>query len=157
MDSRKHWGVVPAAGSGARMGADIPKQYLEVSGTTILEHTLKTMLGWGFLEQIVVAIADADEYWQRLSVAANTAVRSVTGGAERSDSVLAGLEALAGNAHDDDWVWVHDAARPCVRIESIHRLREALEGEEIGALPELIAIDKLCPSGIFHRGVGAGN
>jgi 2-C-methyl-D-erythritol 4-phosphate cytidylyltransferase len=117
------WAVVPAAGAGARMEADRPKQYLELLGSTVLEHTLETLLSDPVIEQVAVAISAEDPYWKNLPVAGNTKITVCEGGQERCHSVLNGLHSLARmGAEDDDWVMVHDAARPCLRQSDLTRL-----------------------------------
>ena len=90
------WGVLPAAGSGSRMGGDTPKQYLEVAGATLLEHSLNALLRCGQLAGVVVALPARDERAATLPVFRDPRVRTVTGASHRGGSVLAGLEAEAG-------------------------------------------------------------
>jgi 2-C-methyl-D-erythritol 4-phosphate cytidylyltransferase len=117
------WAVLPAAGVGARMQADRPKQYLELLGRTVLEHTIETLLSASAIEQVVVAISAEDPYWGDLPVAGNTKLSVCEGGQERCHSVLNGLNALQTlGADEQDWVMVHDAARPCLRAEDLSRL-----------------------------------
>lgn len=117
------WAVVPAAGVGARMEADRPKQYLELLGRTVLEHTIEILLSESVIEQVAVAISAEDPYWGKLPVAGNTKLSVCEGGQERCHSVLNGLNALkALGADEQDWVMVHDAARPCLRDEDLSRL-----------------------------------
>ena len=113
--------VVPAAGGGARMGAAVPKQYLDLAGRPLAEHTLRALLGVTGISEIVVALAQDDAHWQTLAPALRARVRTIEGGARRAQSVLNALESLAGAA-EDDWVLVHDMARPCVRAADIERL-----------------------------------
>ncbi len=114
--------VVPAAGAGRRMGTDIPKQYLEINGKAVIDWTLQTLLSHPDIESLVVALSADDEYWPDTLSASDSRVRTVTGGEERCHSVLNALEALVPAAGEDDWVLVHDAARPCVRPDDISRL-----------------------------------
>ncbi len=114
--------VVPAAGAGRRMGADIPKQYLQIHGKAVIDWTLQTLLSHPDIESLVVALSADDEYWPDTLSASDSRVRTVTGGEERCHSVLNALEALVPAAGEDDWVLVHDAARPCVRPDDISRL-----------------------------------
>ena len=130
----RYWAVIPAAGLGQRMGSEIPKQYLLIAGQPVLQHTLQGRLDWGFLEKIVVALHAGDQRWATLPVAADPALLTVIGGERRCDSVLAGLEALSGLAAADDWVLVHDAARPCVLREDVERLRDVLVDDPVGGL-----------------------
>ncbi|HHQ4691535.1 TPA: 2-C-methyl-D-erythritol 4-phosphate cytidylyltransferase [Aeromonas veronii] len=101
--------IVPAAGIGSRMGADCPKQYLQLAGKTILEHTLERLLSHPAIAQVIVALAPHDHWFEALPVAANPRIVRVEGGAERAFSVLNGLHVAQG-----EWVLVHDAARPCL-------------------------------------------
>ncbi|MCC2617979.1 2-C-methyl-D-erythritol 4-phosphate cytidylyltransferase [Aestuariibacter halophilus] len=110
--------VVPAAGVGKRMGADRPKQYLLIHGKTVLEHTLLLLLAHPRIRYVVVAIDPQDPYFDALDIADHPDIKRVDGGKERADSVLAGLQLIA----DQDWVLVHDAARPCVRHDDIDAL-----------------------------------
>ncbi|MFQ1714319.1 2-C-methyl-D-erythritol 4-phosphate cytidylyltransferase [Aeromonas veronii] len=101
--------IVPAAGIGSRMGADCPKQYLQLAGKTILEHTLERLLFHPAIAQVIVALAPHDRWFEALPVAADPRIVRVEGGAERAFSVLNGLHVAQG-----EWVLVHDAARPCL-------------------------------------------
>ena len=129
------WAIVPAAGAGKRMGADIPKQYLTLGDRTVLEHTLDTLLSCQRLAGVILVLSPADQRWAEIAQRyTQQALETVSGGAERSHSVLNGLDHLATQATDDDWVLVHDAARPCVRAEDIERLMSTLEGGSEGGL-----------------------
>lgn len=130
----RYWGVVPAAGSGARMGADCPKQYLELNGSPILQHTLDALLAMPQLRAVVVALAEDDSRWAALPAAREGRIQTTLGGAERADSVLACLLALEGQADAADWVLVHDAARPCVSQAELASLIEALKNDPVGGL-----------------------
>ena len=133
-EEARYWVVIPAAGAGSRMQSDTPKQYLQVCGKTILEHTLDCFIDHKSIGGIYIAISDGDEYWSQTAYANHPAIETVTGGAERCHSVLNSLDHLAAHTDVNDWVLVHDAARPCVRIEDIERLIAALETGEQGGL-----------------------
>ncbi len=126
--------VVPAAGIGARMNAEIPKQYLKLADKTILEHSLDRLLAVPAITQIVVALHSGDRYWEQLPCSRNARIVTVTGGAERSDSVLAALGYLAAAGRQDDWVLVHDAARPCVPVADIEQLLDSRDRFPDGAI-----------------------
>lgn len=130
----RYWALVPAAGIGSRMGAEVPKQYLTLHGKTILEHTLERLLQIPGLEGIIVAINPFDEYWQQLPLSNHAKIETVDGGQERSDSVINGLRALRDRAHKLDWILVHDAARPCVTLDSIQSMFDALEEHLVGGV-----------------------
>ncbi len=127
--------VVPAAGSGRRMGGGPPKQYLGLAGRTVLEHALRPFLADPACRRIVVALAAGDRDFAALALAREPRVETVTGGSERADSVRAGLARVLGHAGDaDPWVLVHDAARPCLPAADLARLLAALPGAADGAL-----------------------
>ncbi|MDX2457099.1 MAG: 2-C-methyl-D-erythritol 4-phosphate cytidylyltransferase [Gammaproteobacteria bacterium] len=129
------WAVVPAAGAGRRMSTNIPKQYLPLGEKTVLEHTLDTLLACRQLAGVVVVLSAGDDYWPDLQERySSQQLEVVTGGAERCHSVLNGLTHLAGRANADDWVLVHDAARPCVRLTDIDTLIKTLSATSHGGL-----------------------
>lgn len=111
--------IIPAAGVGARMQADKPKQYLTLAGKTILEHTLSVIASHPAVEKIILAVGKADPYIADINLPKNTQL--VEGGETRAESVLNGLQAIDDPAA---WALVHDAARPCLRHEDLDRLLE---------------------------------
>jgi len=125
---------VPAAGIGSRMQAARPKQYLELNGQTILEHTLQRLSSHPNIAGIIVSIAAHDEYWSNLNPRFNCPVHVVDGGKERVDSVLNALKQLQQLTQDDPWVMVHDAARPLLRHNDIDLMLEQLYHDEIGGI-----------------------
>lgn len=150
--SARFWLVIPAAGIGARMAADRPKQYLQVAGRSILEHTLQRFLDHPALRGVVVSLAADDPYWPVLAVASDPRIRRAGGGRERADSVLAGLETLKNEgAADDDWVLVHDAARPNLALEDLQRLLDSLADDPVGGLLAVPARDTLKRAGADGR------
>ncbi|MEH6588708.1 MAG: 2-C-methyl-D-erythritol 4-phosphate cytidylyltransferase [Halioglobus sp.] len=128
------WGVVPAAGIGSRMGRETPKQYLMLGQRTILEHSVQALLSCSFVEAVVVALHPEDTKGLQLQGLDDPRVIFTTGGDNRSDSVLAGLNVLSGRADDDDWVLVHDAARPCVLASDIERLFDTVSTTGVGGI-----------------------
>ena len=135
---KKYWAVIPAAGVGKRMGSKIPKQYLQLAGKTVLEQTLSIFLQHPDISGIVVAITQGDPYWQDISDNFNEKYAQLVivapGGSERCHSVLNALQTLSEYASDDDWVLVHDAARPCLKRDDIDRLIEQLSDTTVGGL-----------------------
>ena len=131
-----NWVVIPAAGVGSRMQANKPKQYLQVHGKSVLEHTLAIFLEHPQIAGVVVAISASDEYWQDLKLT-HPKLYVCQGGRERADSVLNGLNYLRESlqvAHDA-WVLVHDAARPCLsRLDLDKLLASQAQAAEQGAL-----------------------
>ncbi|CEF28838.1 4-diphosphocytidyl-2C-methyl-D-erythritol synthase [Xenorhabdus nematophila str. Websteri] len=119
--------LIPAAGIGSRMKSDCPKQYLKVAGKTILEHTLAALFEHPRIQNIIVVLNPADTQFKQLGVASDPRITTVTGGEERADSVLAGLDYLAGLPADRKiWVLVHDAARPCLHRDDLDTLLQLI-------------------------------
>ena len=116
------WCVVPAAGRSTRVGGDVPKQYLPIAGKTLLLHTLERLATHPRIAGLMVALAADDACWPGISALSGKAVLNANGGAERADSVLAGLRALREKVSDSQFILVHDAARPCVAHADISRL-----------------------------------
>lgn len=140
----KFWLIVPAAGIGARMQAGRPKQYLQVAGKSILEHTLAVFLNHPQLQRIVLPLSADDDGWPQTALAQDARILPVIGGAERADSVLAGLRALpALGAAADDWVLVHDAARPLLQADDLQLLLDSLQDDPVGGLLACQARDTL--------------
>lgn len=142
-ESTKIWAVVPAAGVGKRMQADRPKQYLPLLGKTVLEQTLDRLLQSAAFSAIAVAISKEDPYWPNLNISTHKKILTAPGGKERADSVLSALNVLKGNASDNDWVLVHDAARPCLTPSDIHHLIGTLKNDDVGGVLALSLHDTL--------------
>ena len=147
MSDHRYFAIVPAAGVGARMQADRPKQYLECAGKTILEHALSRLLSWPRLSKLVVALDPADQYFSSLSCSEHAQLMTCEGGAERSDSVLSALESLSSVAEADDWILVHDAARPCIRHTQLEKLASELGSCSVGGLLALPVSDTVKRAG----------
>lgn len=124
--------VIPAAGVGKRMRASCPKQYLEIDGLTILEHTVSKFIGHPQVEQIVLVISEGDEYFYESTLKDNEKISVVDGGAERVDSVLAGLKTI--NDKKFPWVLVHDAARPCLTCDDLDKLITECLSQDVGGI-----------------------
>ncbi|BFM07967.1 2-C-methyl-D-erythritol 4-phosphate cytidylyltransferase [Halioxenophilus aromaticivorans] len=135
--------MVPAAGIGSRMAADIPKQYLPLHNATVIEWTLRKLLAVQRVRKVVVAVAEHDPHWPQLAISQHPQIVTTGGGAERADSVLAGLGALQGLAQSNDWVLVHDAARPCVQPASINRMIDELHDHPVGGILAVPVADTL--------------
>ncbi|CBJ82721.1 4-diphosphocytidyl-2C-methyl-D-erythritol synthase [Xenorhabdus bovienii str. Jollieti] len=119
--------LIPAAGIGSRMKSDCPKQYLPLAGKTIIEHTLAALLEHPRIQRVIVALNSADNQFGRLAIASDPRITTVVGGAERADSVLAGLDYLASLSTDSSaWVLVHDAARPCLHRDDLDNLLQLI-------------------------------
>ena len=128
------WAVVPAAGVGRRMGGATPKQYLPLAGRTVIEVTLSVLADHPRIAGVWVSLGADDGYWPDTVFASDPRIRRVTGGAERVHSVRNALEALGDEAAAEDWVLVHDAARPCLRTEDLDAMLERLDSHRVGGV-----------------------
>ncbi len=136
--ARRIWAIVPAAGRGERFAAGtaagIPKQYTPLLSRTVLEWTLRVLLAEPRIHAIVVVLAPDDRHWPDLQAKLGSPkILTAVGGAHRQDSVMNGLNFLASRAAADDWVLVHDAARPCLSAGDLAALADALETQASGA------------------------
>jgi 2-C-methyl-D-erythritol 4-phosphate cytidylyltransferase len=136
------WIIVPAAGGGARFGAATPKQYADLAGRPVLAHTLDR-LAVVDATAIVVALAAHDEQFDAQIGARRGVLPLRCGGATRGVTVRNALRAIAPRCGDDDWILVHDAARPCVPRECLARLARELADDGVGGLLALPLADTL--------------
>lgn len=141
----RYFAIVPAAGSGSRFGAEKPKQYLSLLGRPLIHHTLAALVACPEIERVWVVLSPDDAEWSRhdwsdLGAKLET-VRC--GGATRADSVGNGLRAAAMVAADDDWVLVHDAARPCLSADMLAALLRELADDPVGGILAVPVADTL--------------
>ena len=137
-----YWAVMPAAGSGQRMQQALPKQYIEIGGNTIIEHSAGVLLDNDNIKQLVVCTAVDDPIWPSSALSNRSRVTNALGGDSRAQSVLNGLNALA-DATSNDWVLVHDAARPCLSAMFLDKLITALKNDPVGGILAMPAKDTL--------------
>lgn len=130
----RRWAVVPAAGRGERYGGRAPKQYERLLGRPVLSWTLAALLAERSIVRVVVALAAGDRRFSRLDETRGPRIQTCRGGAERCISVANALESLAGVARDEDWVLVHDAARPCLRLADLRALIHEIGHDPVGGL-----------------------
>jgi 2-C-methyl-D-erythritol 4-phosphate cytidylyltransferase len=128
------WAVVPAAGVGRRMGGDIHKQFLPLGTKTVLEHSLESLWNAIRLKGLVLVSAGHPALASIQERFSSYRMFRAAGGSERCHSVLNGLDSLRGRAQPDDWVLVHDAARPCVRQQDLFRLLDYVGNHPVGGL-----------------------
>jgi 2-C-methyl-D-erythritol 4-phosphate cytidylyltransferase len=128
-----YFAVVPAAGIGTRFGGNQAKQYAILDGQPVMAHSLQRLLDLDEISHIALVLAAHDEQAVLVSAVQDARISRVTGGAERMDSVLAGLLSLT-QARDDDWVLVHDVARPLLRPNDVRELISACAQDDIGGL-----------------------
>lgn len=132
--------VIPAAGIGARMASDIPKQYLTIAGKTVLEHAINTFIDHPLIQHIVICLHPNDTIFKQLGIANHHKIHSVNGGETRAESVLKGLHFL--RAFTDSWVLVHDAARPGLSQRTLNKLMAA-RAQCTGAILALPVVDTI--------------
>ena len=132
----RHFAIVPAAGSGARFGAEKPKQYLDLLGRPLIYHTLKVLTASPDIERVWVVLSPDDREWGQYdwSELGPKLETLRCGGATRAESVSNGLQAAAMVAGDDDWVLVHDAARPCLSLAMLDALFSELAEDPVGGI-----------------------
>ncbi len=139
----RRFALVPAAGGGSRFGGTLPKQYALLAGRPLLARTLDRLRDALDLDGIVVAIAPSDLHYDRAIGTRDAVTVLRVGGPARSDTVRNALQALAETCRDDDWILVHDAARPCVPRDALARLVAQLEHDATGGLLAIPVADTL--------------
>lgn len=141
----RHFAIVPAAGSGSRFGAEKPKQYLELLGRPLIFHTLAVLTAHPEIDRVWVVLSPDDDWWRRYdwSPLGSRLETLRCGGATRAESVGNGLRAAAMVADDDDWVLVHDAARPCLSAAMLEALFDELANDPVGGLLAVPVADTL--------------
>jgi 2-C-methyl-D-erythritol 4-phosphate cytidylyltransferase len=138
------------------MGADRPKQYLELAGRTVLEHTLARLCTHPRIHGVLVCVSPDDAWWPTLTPGFDRLLGTAPGGAERADSVLSGLRALSGSAGGNDWVLVHDAVRPCLRHSDVDALITDVGDGADGGLLGVPVSDTVKRVGADQRVAGEG-
>jgi len=131
---RQVWAVIPATGSGARMQADRPKQYLSLGVKTILEHTLDNLLAYPAIRGVVLILHEHDDHWPSLNYQSEKKLLTCHGGQERHHSVFNGLNCLRKHQGNNCDVLIHDAVRPFVPHQDLDRLLEAITLNDAGAI-----------------------
>jgi 2-C-methyl-D-erythritol 4-phosphate cytidylyltransferase len=143
--ARHYFALIPAAGSGSRMGADLPKQYLPLAGKPVLQHVLDTFSSTAAIAHTYVVVSSDDERIDAMMADARYAKVTVlrVGGATRQQSVLNGLHAMREAVADEDCVLVHDAARPGLTPALIDKLIDTLQDDAVGGLLAMPVVDTL--------------
>lgn len=128
------WAIVPAAGTGTRSGLDIPKQYQLLLGKPMLHHVLDVLSSHPDIDGICLALAAEDTRWVGVHKWHSKILRTCIGGAERSESVLLAITSLQDVLGKEDFVLVHDAARPCLSFDDLNQLIQSASAHPVGAL-----------------------
>ncbi|MCZ7564556.1 MAG: 2-C-methyl-D-erythritol 4-phosphate cytidylyltransferase [Burkholderiales bacterium] len=139
------FGLIPAAGAGVRFRGDTPKQYTPIAGQPMLVHAARALASHPAVELVFVVLAVDDRRFAELdwSALGERVAPLFCGGPRRRDSVMNGLVAMADAANPDDWVLVHDAARPCLEAATLARMIDALAGDEVGGILAVPVADTL--------------
>lgn len=147
MMSSRYFALIPAGGVGTRVGAQCPKQYVPLAGKLMLLHALDTFAESALIEHTFVVVSAEDDYVKDALAHSPHLADRVTvlycGGATRRESVLNGLHCMRDRVGNDDWILVHDAARPGLTDKLIGHLIDAVRGDEVGGLLALPVVDTL--------------
>lgn len=144
--------MIPAAGTGSRMGANSPKQYLTLHGKTLIEHVIKVFDQCYKISTIHILVSKEDTHWDSNHLPASNKLQVHSCGADtRAGTVLNGLEAIQNQIEPDDWILVHDAARPGLSNKLLEHLLNTLENDAVGGLLALPLADTLKRANDEHR------
>lgn len=136
--------IIPAAGNGSRMGAEAPKQYLSLQGKPLIQHVIKVFDQATKISSINVILSQEDAHWRSTYLHLSNKMHvHYCGGETRAVSVLNGLKAIVDNVQEDDWILVHDAARPGLSNLLLNQLLETLAMDDVGGLLALPLADTL--------------
>jgi 2-C-methyl-D-erythritol 4-phosphate cytidylyltransferase len=139
----RYFVVIPAAGSGRRFASPVPKQYAPLGSSTVIEHALGTFEADPDCAGIVVALAAGDAEWPAIAARRTRLMETAEGGEQRAHSVRNALRVLANQVRDDDWIMVHDAARPCLHTADLALLKRELAAHPVGGLLAVPLADTL--------------
>ncbi|MDQ2993567.1 MAG: 2-C-methyl-D-erythritol 4-phosphate cytidylyltransferase [Pseudomonadota bacterium] len=137
----QYFAIIPAAGSGSRFSSELPKQYVRLNDQTLIEWSLRPFLEADWINEIIIVLSAEDRYFSQLAIANHPKIKTVIGGIHRQDSVMAGLYAL--DANPEDYILVHDAARPNLHAADLIRLRDELSNHPVGGLLGAIVVDSI--------------
>jgi len=143
----RFFGLIPAAGAGSRFGGDLPKQYQPLRGRTVLAYAIDTLLDETPLSRVYVVHAQGDRRCANVTGGNKRIVPLACGGSSRAETVKNALAALRGELRDDDWILVHDAARPCLPKEALRRLLRDVADDDVGGLLAIPVADTLKRAG----------
>ena len=141
----KVFAIVPAAGQGTRIGDAVPKQYIPLRGKPMMFHSIESLASVVRIASVCVVLSPLDRHWGEHDWSAfpDKIEPMFVGGATRAQSVMNAITALAPRAARDDWVLVHDAARPCIQKELVEQFLDELGDDPIGGLLAMPVADTL--------------
>ena len=143
MAAPSRFALIPAAGTSTRFGDRVPKQYAPIAGVPLLKRAIDSLHGAVVLPIVFVVLARDDKLYAEKIGSIPGVAPVYCGGATRAESVRNGLAAVGEYAQAEDWVLVHDAARPCLDLATLHRLLHELEDEPVGGLLAIPLADTL--------------
>lgn len=136
--------IIPAAGAGSRMASALPKQYLPLCGKPMIMHSIETFSACPRINSIHLALSREDTFRQRMDLKRySRLIVHDTGGETRAETVLNTLAAIKPHVAEEDWVLVHDAARPGLTVQLLDTLLDAVKEDEVGGLLALPLADTL--------------
>jgi 2-C-methyl-D-erythritol 4-phosphate cytidylyltransferase len=136
--------IIPAAGSGTRMGVNAPKQYLTLDGQALIQHVISVFGQANKIQSIHIVLSEQDKDWRNTYLNASEKAKvHYCGGETRAETVLNGLNAMQDSVAQDDWILVHDAARPGLTGRLLSQFMDSLENDEVGGLLALPLADTL--------------
>jgi 2-C-methyl-D-erythritol 4-phosphate cytidylyltransferase len=152
----RYFGLIVAAGAGTRFGAAAPKQYQLVAGLPVLHHAVRSLLAAREIETVFVALAPLDQLFRShdWSEFGDRVAPLYCGGSSRHDSVLNAMVAASSAVDPEDWVLVHDGARPCLAQEELRRLIDAVSGDDVGGILAVPVADTLKRADFEGRIIG---
>ena len=143
----RYFGLIPAAGSGSRFGGGLPKQYQPLNGRALVSYAIESLADETPMTRVYVVHAQDDRRIAQVTGGSSRIVALACGGASRAESVKNGLAALRGELRDDDWLLVHDAARPCLPKDALRRLLHEVADDPVGGLLAVPVADTLKRAG----------
>lgn len=157
----KYYVLIPAAGQGVRMGNEMPKQYLPLLGKPMLLHSVDLFLSCSIVDKIFLILSPDDDsfhkYLQRNESLKSKLQLLYCGGATRAESVHNGLKEMNQFVYPQDWVLVHDAARPCLSIKDLNLIIAALSEDDVGGLLAVPVADTLKKSNSENKIIATEN
>ena len=141
----KVFALVLAAGQGTRIGDALPKQYLPIAGKPMMFHSIEAIAAVSRVERLFVVLSPLDRHWGEhdWSALPEKVEAAFCGGAHRAESVLNTLKFFEGRMAKDDWVMVHDAARPCILTELVEQFLDEVGDDQVGGLLAIPLADTL--------------
>ena len=141
----KIFAIIPAAGQGTRIGESVPKQYIPIAGQPMMFHSIDVLASVGRIERVFVVLSPLDRHWGQHDWSAfpDKIEAIFAGGAHRGESVMNSLVMLEKRIAKDDWVLVHDAARPCISHELVEQFLDEIGDDQVGGLLAVPVADTL--------------